>query len=167
MIGDGALTGGPAFEGLNSLGPAPDGPVIIVLNDNGHSYAPAPVALANHLNTLNTLKTDSTHDLVGDLSLDHLTVLRTLFDPRCGDITQPGPLGPGEGGEQTRRDREHDAPVIILTSNDTWLTGLDKFLEAAADKETFPLDDGLLRIEVAERVGLECTSRPGLKRQSR
>ncbi|MFI5775033.1 1-deoxy-D-xylulose-5-phosphate synthase N-terminal domain-containing protein [Streptomyces sp. NPDC051658] len=33
-----------------------------MLNDNGHSYAPAPVALANHLNTLNTLntlKTDS------------------------------------------------------------------------------------------------------------
>lgn len=108
-----------------------------------------------------------THDLIGDLSLDYLAVLRTLFDPRCGDFTQPGPLGPCEGGEQARRDREYDAPVIILASDGRWLIGLDKFLEAAADKEAFPLDYGQLGIEVAERAGLECTSRPGVKRQSR
>ena len=39
VIGDGALTGGMAFEGLNNLGHS-DRDVIIVLNDNGRSYAP-------------------------------------------------------------------------------------------------------------------------------
>jgi 1-deoxy-D-xylulose-5-phosphate synthase len=39
VIGDGALTGGMAFEGLNNLGHA-GRDAIIVLNDNGRSYAP-------------------------------------------------------------------------------------------------------------------------------
>lgn len=30
-----------------------------------------------------------THDLIGDLSLDYLAVVRTLLDPRRGDFTQP------------------------------------------------------------------------------
>src|SRR3989442_8139792 len=39
VIGDGALTGGMAYEGLNNLGHAASRGVI-VLNDNGRSYAP-------------------------------------------------------------------------------------------------------------------------------
>jgi 1-deoxy-D-xylulose-5-phosphate synthase len=39
VIGDGSLTGGMAFEGLNNLGHS-GRRVIIVLNDNGRSYAP-------------------------------------------------------------------------------------------------------------------------------
>lgn len=39
VIGDGALTGGVAWEGLNNLGAATR-PVIVVLNDNGRSYDP-------------------------------------------------------------------------------------------------------------------------------
>ena len=39
VVGDGALTGGMAFEALNNLGHS-SRPVIIVLNDNGRSYAP-------------------------------------------------------------------------------------------------------------------------------
>src|SRR5439155_1222645 len=39
VIGDGALTGGMAYEGLNNLGHAASR-VVIVLNDNGRSYAP-------------------------------------------------------------------------------------------------------------------------------
>ncbi|MEU4955283.1 1-deoxy-D-xylulose-5-phosphate synthase [Streptomyces lavendulae] len=52
VIGDGALTGGMAFEALNNLGAARDRPVIVVLNDNGRSYAPTTGALAAHLNLL-------------------------------------------------------------------------------------------------------------------
>ncbi|MFH8350366.1 1-deoxy-D-xylulose-5-phosphate synthase [Streptomyces sp. NPDC018045] len=52
VIGDGALTGGMAWEGLNNLGAASDRPVIIVLNDNGRAYAPTCGALADHLATL-------------------------------------------------------------------------------------------------------------------
>ncbi|HEY2666305.1 MAG TPA: 1-deoxy-D-xylulose-5-phosphate synthase [Actinomycetota bacterium] len=39
VIGDGALTGGMAYEGLNNLGHAGSN-VVVVLNDNGRSYAP-------------------------------------------------------------------------------------------------------------------------------
>jgi 1-deoxy-D-xylulose-5-phosphate synthase len=51
VIGDGALTGGPAWEGLNNL--ADSGrPVIVVLNDNGRAYAPTTGGLARHLRDL-------------------------------------------------------------------------------------------------------------------
>ena len=39
IIGDGSMTGGLAFEGLNNLGHSGRG-AIIILNDNGRSYAP-------------------------------------------------------------------------------------------------------------------------------
>ncbi|MEV0584676.1 1-deoxy-D-xylulose-5-phosphate synthase [Nonomuraea sp. NPDC050310] len=52
VVGDGALTGGLAWEALNNLGTAKDRPVIVVLNDNGRSYAPTHGALADHLATL-------------------------------------------------------------------------------------------------------------------
>ncbi|TDD58005.1 1-deoxy-D-xylulose-5-phosphate synthase N-terminal domain-containing protein, partial [Actinomadura rubrisoli] len=47
--GDGALTGGLAWEGLNNLAAAPERPVIIVLNDNGRSYSPTVGGIAHHL----------------------------------------------------------------------------------------------------------------------
>ncbi|WP_460368974.1 1-deoxy-D-xylulose-5-phosphate synthase, partial [Actinocorallia lasiicapitis] len=52
VIGDGALTGGLAFEGLNNLAAAQDRPVIVVLNDNGRSYDPTVGGLARHLAAL-------------------------------------------------------------------------------------------------------------------
>ncbi|MFE7123172.1 1-deoxy-D-xylulose-5-phosphate synthase [Streptomyces sp. NPDC057617] len=48
VIGDGALTGGMAWEALNNLGTA-ELPVIAVLNDNGRSYAPTGGGLGAHL----------------------------------------------------------------------------------------------------------------------
>ncbi|MGW5049954.1 1-deoxy-D-xylulose-5-phosphate synthase [Actinokineospora sp. NPDC004072] len=48
VVGDGALTGGMAWEALNSIGG--DGArVVIVLNDNGRSYSPTVGGLARHL----------------------------------------------------------------------------------------------------------------------
>ncbi|MET9295919.1 1-deoxy-D-xylulose-5-phosphate synthase [Streptomyces sp. NPDC003077] len=52
VVGDGGLTGGAAFEALNNIGGAPDRPVVVVLNDNGRSYAPTVGALADHLRGL-------------------------------------------------------------------------------------------------------------------
>ncbi|MGN6334317.1 MAG: 1-deoxy-D-xylulose-5-phosphate synthase [Motilibacteraceae bacterium] len=49
VVGDGSLTGGMAWEALNNLGAAPDRPVVVVLNDNGRSYAPTVGAVAAHL----------------------------------------------------------------------------------------------------------------------
>jgi 1-deoxy-D-xylulose-5-phosphate synthase len=48
VVGDGALTGGMCWEALNNIAAARR-PVVIVVNDNGRSYAPTPGALANHL----------------------------------------------------------------------------------------------------------------------
>src|SRR5262249_12510768 len=39
VVGDGALTGGMAWEALNNIAAAKDRPVVIVINDNGRSYA--------------------------------------------------------------------------------------------------------------------------------
>ena len=52
VIGDGALTGGLAWEALNNLGGAPERPVVVVLNDNTRSYAPTVGGIAEHLATL-------------------------------------------------------------------------------------------------------------------
>ena len=48
VIGDGAMTGGMAFEGLNNLGHS-SRDVTIVLNDNGRSYAPTVSKLSESL----------------------------------------------------------------------------------------------------------------------
>ncbi|MBU7600447.1 1-deoxy-D-xylulose-5-phosphate synthase [Streptomyces sp. P38-E01] len=54
VIGDGALTGGMAWEALNNIAAAKDRPLVIVVNDNERSYGPTIGGLANHLATLRT-----------------------------------------------------------------------------------------------------------------
>ncbi|MGX1886710.1 1-deoxy-D-xylulose-5-phosphate synthase [Streptomyces sp. NPDC055287] len=54
VIGDGALTGGMAWEALNNIAAARDRPLIIVVNDNERSYSPTIGGLASHLATLRT-----------------------------------------------------------------------------------------------------------------
>ncbi len=51
VVGDGALTGGMCWEALNNIA-ASGRPVIIVVNDNGRSYAPTIGGVADHLATL-------------------------------------------------------------------------------------------------------------------
>ena len=48
VIGDGSMTGGMAFEGLNNLGMT-GRRVVVVLNDNGRSYAPTASRLSESL----------------------------------------------------------------------------------------------------------------------
>jgi 1-deoxy-D-xylulose-5-phosphate synthase len=49
VIGDGALTGGMAWEALNNIAASPDSGLVIVVNDNGRSYTPTIGGLAQHL----------------------------------------------------------------------------------------------------------------------
>ncbi|MCO7221862.1 1-deoxy-D-xylulose-5-phosphate synthase [Klenkia sp. PcliD-1-E] len=49
VIGDGALTGGMAWEALNNIAAAQDRPVVIVVNDNGRSYSPTIGGVADAL----------------------------------------------------------------------------------------------------------------------
>ena len=51
VIGDGAMTGGMAFEGLNNAG-AMDNKLIVILNDNDMSIAPPVGALSAYLSRL-------------------------------------------------------------------------------------------------------------------
>lgn len=54
VIGDGALTGGMAWEALNNIAVGKDLPLIIVANDNGRSYTPTVGGIAEHLTGLRT-----------------------------------------------------------------------------------------------------------------
>ena len=60
VVGDGALTGGMAYEALNNIGHR-QSPVIIVVNDNGRSYAPTIGGLAQHLAQQLTVLNPSYH----------------------------------------------------------------------------------------------------------
>ncbi len=52
VIGDGALTGGMAYEALNQIAHLQPPNLVVVLNDNGRSYAPTVGGLAGHLSQL-------------------------------------------------------------------------------------------------------------------
>ncbi|MGH3564195.1 MAG: 1-deoxy-D-xylulose-5-phosphate synthase N-terminal domain-containing protein, partial [Mycobacterium sp.] len=51
VVGDGALTGGMCWEALNNIAAARR-PVVIVVNDNGRSYAPTIGGVADHMASL-------------------------------------------------------------------------------------------------------------------
>ncbi len=56
VVGDGSLTGGMAYEALNNLGHS-NTRVVIVLNDNGRSYAPTISKLSESLTSLRLNRT--------------------------------------------------------------------------------------------------------------
>ena len=53
VIGDGALTGGMAWEALNNIAGSGQ-PVVMIVNDNGRSYSPTIGGLSRHLADLRT-----------------------------------------------------------------------------------------------------------------
>ncbi|WP_205472606.1 1-deoxy-D-xylulose-5-phosphate synthase [Nocardioides sp. SYSU D00038] len=64
VIGDGALTGGMAWEALNNIAIARDSRLVIVVNDNGRSYTPTIGGLAT---ALTRLRTDPRYEPMLDL----------------------------------------------------------------------------------------------------
>ncbi len=52
VIGDGALTGGMAWEALNNIAANPDLPLVVVINDNERSYAATTGGMADYLASL-------------------------------------------------------------------------------------------------------------------
>ena len=53
LMGDGAMTGGLAYEGMNDAGES-DEPLIVILNDNGMSITPNVGGISKHLSVLRT-----------------------------------------------------------------------------------------------------------------
>ena len=73
VIGDGSMTGGMAFEGLNNLGHS-NLDVVIIFNDNGRSYAPTVSRLSERLARLSVNPAFVHHQarierILGDLPL--------------------------------------------------------------------------------------------------
>ena len=135
IIGDGALTGGMAWEALNNIAASRDSRLVIVVNDNGRSYQPTIGGLANHLasvrvtqryeNVLDYIKTTlSRTPLVGP------PVYETLHGIKKGikDVLQPQVLfedlglkylGPIDGHDEQlvenvlRRASDFGGPVLV------------------------------------------------------
>ena len=65
VVGDGALTGGMAWEALNNIAVQKDLRMVILVNDNGRSYTPTVGGLAEHLSGIRTdRRYDPTLDVV-------------------------------------------------------------------------------------------------------
>ncbi len=84
VVGDGALTGGMAYEALNNLGHSGK-PVLIVLNDNGRSYSP----------TVSRLSLSLTHLRLNPAYIHARQRLRHLIRelPGVGDLAYSGVHG--------------------------------------------------------------------------
>ena len=133
VVGDGAMTGGMAFEGLNNLGHS-GRRVITILNDNGRSYAPTASRLGDSLVKLrahpmyrrNTARIERVvRDLPGGEVLgrgwDSAThALRDMFEPPAFfEDLGVAYLGPLDGHDIDALERalaaakEMDGPVVV------------------------------------------------------
>ncbi len=135
VIGDGALTGGMAWEALNNIAAAKDRRIVIVVNDNGRSYQPTIGGLADHLasvrvsqryeQVLDYIKTSLSHTpLVGPPLFEALHGIKKGLK----DVLQPQVLfedlglkylGPVDGHDELAvehalsRAREFGGPVLV------------------------------------------------------
>jgi 1-deoxy-D-xylulose-5-phosphate synthase len=134
VIGDGSLTGGMAFEGLNNLGHS-ESRVVVVLNDNGRSYAPTISRLSESLTKIRLhpgLKSvrarieEGLRDLpgVGNLAYSGLqgfySAVREVIEPpaffEALGVRYVGPLDGHDiaGMEVTlRQAAEYGGPIVV------------------------------------------------------
>lgn len=134
VIGDGALTGGMAWEALNNIA-ASNRPVVIVVNDNERSYSPTIGGLAHHLATLRTTRNYERFMTWGKVFLQRTPFVgRPLYDALHGvkkgvkDVVAPQGLfedlglkyiGPVDGHDEQElefalgRARDFQQPVIV------------------------------------------------------
>jgi 1-deoxy-D-xylulose-5-phosphate synthase len=135
VIGDGALTGGMAWEALNNIAVDADLPLTIVVNDNERSYAPTTGGLAQHLATLRTTRGYERFLTWGKQALERTPVVggavyETLHGVKKGlkDIVAPQGLfedlglkyvGPVDGHDveamerALRQARSYAGPVLV------------------------------------------------------
>ncbi len=72
VVGDGALTGGMTWEALNNISDDNTRRLIIIVNDNGRSYAPTIGGMARFLNTVRTRRSYRNLYLTSQKAFDHL-----------------------------------------------------------------------------------------------
>ena len=152
VVGDGALTGGMAWEALNNIAAQPELQLVIVVNDNGRSYTPTVGGLANHLAGL---RTDPRYEQTLSLAkrvINKIPVIgRPLYDLMHGfktgvkDVVAPQDLfsdlgikytGPIDGHDLAaltsplEQARQFGGPVIVHT-----ITVKGKGFKAAEENE--------------------------------
>jgi 1-deoxy-D-xylulose-5-phosphate synthase len=135
VIGDGALTGGMAWEALNNIAVNKDSRIVIIVNDNGRSYQPTIGGLADHLSAV---RVSQRYEHVLDYIKTTLTrapvvgppLYETLHGIKKGikDVLQPQVLfedlglkylGPIDGHDEQilehalRRASDFGGPVIV------------------------------------------------------
>ncbi|MGH8869127.1 MAG: 1-deoxy-D-xylulose-5-phosphate synthase [Actinomycetes bacterium] len=135
VVGDGALTGGMAWEAINNIASAKDRPVVIVVNDNARSYTPTIGGLADHLATLRATRgyerfLEWGKNVLGRTPVVGSPLYETLHGVKKGlkDIVAPQGmfedlglkyLGPYDGHdtatleEALRKARAFGGPVIV------------------------------------------------------
>ncbi|MFY9914324.1 MAG: 1-deoxy-D-xylulose-5-phosphate synthase, partial [Nocardioidaceae bacterium] len=135
VIGDGALTGGMAWEAINNIAADKDLPLVIVVNDNERSYARTTGGLADHLATLRTTRGYETFLDWGKTTLSRTPVIGgAMYGAVHGmkkgikDIVAPQGmfedlglkyLGPIDGHDEPavesalRRARDFGGPVLV------------------------------------------------------
>ena len=134
VIGDGALTGGMAWEALNNIAAHPHLPLVIVVNDNERSYAPTTGGMAEYLASLRATRRYEDVLSWGKRQLNRTPVLgrpvyETLHGVKKGlkDIVSPqgmfedlglkyiGPVdGHDVGAVETALQRAHDYGGVVL-----------------------------------------------------
>ena len=134
LVGDGALTGGMCWEALNNIAAAKNR-LVIVVNDNGRSYAPTIGGLADHLSTLRLNPgyervLDLVKEALGSTPVVGKPVYEVLHAVKKGikDAVSPQPMfedlglkyiGPVDGHDMAamesalRRAKGFNAPVIV------------------------------------------------------
>jgi 1-deoxy-D-xylulose-5-phosphate synthase len=78
VVGDGALTGGMAWEALNNIAATDSGRLVIVVNDNGRSYSPTVGGLAQRLAAL---RTDPRYEEALDSIRNRLSRIKVIGPP--------------------------------------------------------------------------------------
>src|SRR3954451_3059534 len=134
VVGDGALTGGMCWEALNNIA-AGKNKLVIVVNDNGRSYAPTIGGLATHLSTLRLNPgyekvLELVKDALGSTPMVGKPMYEVLHAVKRGikDAISPQPMfedlglkyvGPVDGHDVAamesalRRAKGFNAPVIV------------------------------------------------------
>ncbi|MEO7148281.1 MAG: 1-deoxy-D-xylulose-5-phosphate synthase [Terrimesophilobacter sp.] len=72
VVGDGALTGGMTWEALNNISDDNSRKLVIIVNDNGRSYAPTIGGMAHYLNKIRTRKSYRRLHVSSARMFDHL-----------------------------------------------------------------------------------------------
>jgi len=115
VVGDGAMSGGMAFEGLNNAG-ALGRPLVVVLNDNDMSIAPPSGALSKSLRALRQAMPcrETRQASLASGRLPSFAPYRTLFEEL--GFTYCGPFDGHDVEEMVEvlaRARAHPGPVLV------------------------------------------------------